>query len=487
MKKMVISTLFLLGTQSLFAGSPVELTPRNNHFHFIQKIGEVAPAINVEAYERELKYLQDGLSLEEKARTEANLLAEAIRLQVIKTYEAELENLGNSLEAYESIRSMIQRDLELADNEMRDELLKIAEGALLAMVNAPRSEELDLSKLENVLMNDIKMREAYLLSDPTPSEFQKNKTTKSINNNSSNFKSRKELVDALVSEDDNGRWYRTSSTIFKSGEAVSRASNISLQVKIEFLGVSVEAGPRISFSREFSTNVTIHAEGLEPVLDGAGRFIHYVKRNGKLTSQRRVIGFSCDASLKFSSSYEGRGGFKVAGVGVDNSFSKEYSNVVTLNSRRLQVPESVGRDVVNLHYLTQICHQSFLNARINNNITVKDSLNLMMKNVINGVRFSHPDTQCAIDSHCNKWFNTQVLPILRNKARPRCVQNNGGVFSCVIRGTQGQACTVIENGKRTSSGLGEYICDKGLRCVKVRNAGWFQGGRLYQPSVGVCR
>src|SRR5690606_21120244 len=109
MKKMVISTLLLLGTQSLFAGSPVELTPRNNHFHFIQKIGEVAPAINVEAYERELKYLQGGLSLEEKARTEANLLAEAIRLQVIQSYEAELENLGKSLEAYESIRSTIQR------------------------------------------------------------------------------------------------------------------------------------------------------------------------------------------------------------------------------------------------------------------------------------------------------------------------------------------------------------------------------------------
>lgn len=487
MKKMIISTLFLLGSQSLFADSPVELTPRNNHFHFIQRIGEVAPAINVEAYERELKYLQEGLSLEEKARSEANLLAEAIRLQVIKTYEAELENLGNSLEAYESIRSMIHRDLELADSEMRDELLKIAEGALLSMVKAPRSEALDLSRLENVFMNDIKMREAYLLSDPAPLEFQKNKSAKSISNSSINFKSRKELVDALVSEEDNTRWYRSSSTVFKSGEAVSVGANISLQVKIEFLGVSVEAGPRISFKREFSTNVTVHAEGLEPVIDGSGKFIHYVKRNGKLTSQKRVVGFSCDASLKFNTDYEGRGGFKVAGMGMDNSFNKEYSNLVTLNSRRLQIPEHVGRDVVDLHYLSEICHQYFLNARINNNTTVKDSLNLMMKNVINGVRFSHPDTQCAIDSHCNKWFNTQVLPILRNKSKPRCVQNNGGVFSCVLRGTQGQACAIYENGKRTSSGLGEYICDKGLRCVKVRNAGWFQGGRLYQPSIGVCR
>ena len=472
------------------AKNSVELTPVSDQFHFIQSIGEVAPAVSVEAYERELQYLRQGLSLEEKVRSEANILAESIRMQVINAYEVELNNLGEMALAYEAVRTMIHKDLELADEEMRDDLLKIAEHALQTLTLAPRSEELDLTRLENVLREDIKRREAYLTSSFAGQSDKKvsRASEKKSGTDFKNFNSRAQLVNELVTNAESSRWIKTSNTSFKSGRATSRASSLSMQVKIEFLGVSVEAGPRINFKREYSTNVNIIADGLEPVLDANGRFDYYEKdRLGRSTKERRFIAFFCDASLSFKSDYEGKGSFKVAGVGAEASGSKEFSNTVALNSRRLYVPEYVGKSLVNLKLLSEICHNDFLNARINSKIRVRDSLDVMMKNVINGVRFTHPDMKCALDNHCTKWFRTEVLGILRNKATARCVKNNGGAFACALRGTRGQTCAVYENGKRTSAGMGEYICDKGLRCVKTRNAGWLQGGRLYQPSFGVCR
>ncbi|MFA5583371.1 MAG: hypothetical protein WDA09_04075 [Bacteriovoracaceae bacterium] len=490
MKSLLIATAMFMST-SVLASSAIRLLPQANKLHFIQSIGDVAPAMNIEAYERELDYIHSGLTLEEKVQNEAVRLVEVIRLQVIKAYEAELENTGNSLEAYEIVKNKIYKDLELADSGMKDDLLSIAEHALQNLTEAPRSEEIDLTNLRNILREDIKKREAYFLAldfNPNLTSFDA-KISKSTAPKFQNFASRAEVVKSLVSENDNARWFRTSNAVLKSAVATSKAASVSLQVKIEFLGVGVEAGPRISFSRDYSTSVTILADGLAPALDHEGNFDHYEKdRRGRSTNKRRFIGFFCDATLSFRSNYEGKGAFRVAGIGADSSVSKEFSNHVALNSRRIFVPEMIGNKKVNLRMLSEICHNDFLNGKINAKVSVKDSLDLMMKNVISGIRFSHPETQCVLDSHCAKWFNTEVLSILRNKATARCLGNAAeGKFSCVLRGTRGQNCAVIENGKRTSSGLGEYICDKGLRCVKTRNAGWLQGGRLYQPSAGQCR
>lgn len=488
MKNLLLGTL-LLYTASSWASSEVELKAISNEFHFIQSIGEVAPAVNVEAYERELIYLREGLTLEEKVRSEANILAENIRIQVVNAFDAEYAALGDEFQAYNKVREMVQRDLELADESMKEDLLKIAEHALLNLTKAPHSEQLDLSRLEDVLREDIKKRESYLLSGAQlPGTKMRRSSDTSANATFKNFASKAELIKELVSSEENSRWIRTATTTFKSGHATSMGTSVSLQVKIEFLGVSVEAGPRINFRREFSTNVNILADGLEPVIDSHGRFNYFEKdKNGKPTKTRRFIAFFCDASLSFKTEHEGKGGFKVAGVGSESGVSKEYSNQVSLNSRRLYVPELIGNKTVNLSYLSQICHNDFLNAHINSKVRVRDSLDTMMKNIVKGIRFTHPDTKCAIDSHCSKWFKNEVLGIMRNKATARCVENKGGIFACALRGTKGQACAVYENGKRTSSGMGEYICDKGLRCVKTRSAGWLQGGRLYQPSFGVCQ
>src|SRR5690606_33328188 len=326
-----------------------------------------------------------------------------------------------------------------ADNGMKEELLSIAEHALQNLTEAPRSEEMDLTNLQNILREDIKKREAYFLAldfNSASTSFDA-KTPKSTAPKFQNFSSKADVVKSLVSEDDNARWFRTSNAVMKSAVATSKAASVSLQVKIEFLGVGVEAGPRISFSREFSTSVTILADGLAPVLDHAGNFDHYEKdRRGISTKKRRFIGFFCDATLNFKSNYEGKGSFRVAGIGADASMSRDFSNEVALNSRRIFVPERIGNHKVNLRMLSEICHNDFLNGRINAKVRVKDSLDLMMKNVISGIRFSHPETQCVLDSHCTRWFNTEVLSILRNKATARCLGNaSEGKFSCVLRGT----------------------------------------------------
>lgn len=489
MKNLLFAGLLMLSSSALMASSPLELVAQSDQFHFLQGIGEVAPAINIEAYERELNYLKQGLTIDEKVRNEANILAESIRTQVINAYEVELEASGNVSLAIESVKAMVNKDLELADKDMKEDLLKIAEHALLTISAAPRSESLDLSRLESILKEDIQNREAYLMaaSQMQLSAMKGNKSgTKEIS--FQNFSSKQALVNALVTKEQNSRWMRTSNANFKAGQVTTQSAALSMQVKIEFLGVSVEAGPRISFKREYSTSVNILADGLEPVIDSSGRFDFFEKDNrGRSTRQRRFIAFYCDASLNFKTDYEGKGGFKVAGIGGEGSVSREYSNQVTMSSRRLYVPESVGNKYTNLNYLAEICHNDFLRAKINSRTTVRGSLDLMMKNVINGIRFSHPETQCAIDSHCNQWFHKEVIPLARVKATPRCVKNNFGNYSCVLRGTRGQSCSIIENGKRTSGGLGEYVCNTGLRCVKTRNAGWLQGGRIYQPSKGYCK
>jgi hypothetical protein len=489
MKHFLLLGFLLLNSPNVLSDTSASLKASEGQLQFVQSIGQVAPSLNIEAYERELKYLKMGLTLEEKVRSEVNIIAEAIRLKVIQSYEAEFARTGSAYEAEAIVKAAIQRDLELADEEMRDDLLKIAEHSLDSLTSGLRSTELNLTKLEEVMKDNIQKREAYLLSQV---QGDQKRITRASDSSSDvefqNFNSRQDLVRALVKEEQGSRWFKTASTTLRVGEGRENGGSISLQVKIEFLGVTVEAGPRINFRREYNTSVNILADGLAPVMNSNGTFNFFEKdAHNRTTNKRRFIGFFCDASLSFRTEYEGRGGFKVIGVGGDASLKKDYSNQVQLNSRRLHVPEVVGGKKVDLNFLSRICLSDFLNAQINSQVKVKDSLNIMMKNVISGLRFTHPDTQCVRDSHCNKWFRTEVVGILRNKATARCIQSSGAQFVCALRGTQGQACTIIENGKRTSSGMGEYICDKGLRCVKTRNEGWFQGGRLYQPSAGVCR
>jgi hypothetical protein len=129
----------------------------------------------------------------------------------------------------------------------------------------------------------------------------------------------------------------------------------------------------------------------------------------------------------------------------------------------------------------------FLNAKVNNHMTVKQSLNLQMRNVVASLRFSHPKTKCVRDNQCIRWFNQGMRGVVGNAAVPRCVEEpREKYFSCEVRSVVNQKCPVVKAGKLVSSGMFEYACDRGLYCKTVQDGGWFTNMRIFQYAEGRC-
>jgi hypothetical protein len=481
--KLAVLTLFL--SLSSFGGVSIE--EKENRVDFIESLGPVAPSVGIEAYRRELEYERLGLSIEERAKNEANLLAEKVKSQISLAFDAAIEKHGDPSTAAFEIRKAIEKDLELADPELKEELKSLSFSALRELEQGgSTSYDAGLDSMVKILIENVEERSQYLnRPDAT-----------GVHNGSAfnmnpfmgdaaiklEYSSKEDLVEALVSSEQSSQWVSTANMSVKSAEINEDAAKVSLQVKIEFLGVTLEAGPKITFKRKYSTHASVMAEGLNPILLANGNFDFYKSNN-----QKRFIFFFCDASLSYETEYQGAGGFKVAGVGAEGSISKQYQNSVTLTSRRLHVPISVGNKTVNLNLLSQICHRSFLGASISSDITVEDSLNVMMKNSLAGLRYTHPKTKCAIDRHCYSWYNNEVLALVKLNTFPRCVEQGREKYNaCTLRGLKGQNCAVYKNGRRVSDGMFEYTCDKGLKCVQVKQEGWFKDWELYQFAKGKC-
>jgi hypothetical protein len=446
--------------------------------------------MNIEAYRRELQYEKNKIPLEERASREANLLAETIKLQVQKSYELALTK-KSSEEAAAEVREAIERDIVLVAPDLQEEIKTMAMAALDQIHAGGYSALVKLDNVEDVLLKGIKDRHQFLneegedidlrrqISGPLPS------MPKPKNDSGRwEYSSKAELLESLVSDRENSRWVSTSNVSLKSDALTTSDSKISLQVKVQFLGVALEAGPSIVFKRQYETSVNIMAEGLNPVLSGDGhfdfsrrdKFGNIVMKNGQ--PERRLVNMTCDVSLNFESEYSGSGGFSVAGVGGSSSISRSYKNAVTLQSRRVMVPSFIDNKTVTYRSLRELCHNDFLKARVTNNMTVASSLNMMMKNVVSSLRFSHPKTKCAIDSHCYNWFNKEIIPALKLNNFPRCVEESREKY---------QTCAVYDKqGNRLSDGMFEYECDTGLRCVKYQEAGWFKNWGFYQYAKGKC-
>lgn len=491
---------------SLNAMGAVNYHQKVDRVKFLEQISKGVSQVNLEAFHRELFYEQQGYSLPERADMEANLLAEKVRNQVVKAYETSLKLHGDEDKAAEEIRSAIEKDLELVSPDLQDELRRISFEALDEVQRGRISATTKLDKIKQSMLKHVQSRFDYLNAeqkidvnfasdndstrynkvspDVFASVFGSDDASKAV------YKDKKELMAALVSDQDamDEIYDRYASTSMDSVELVTTDSNISLQVKVEFLGIGVEAGPTISFSREFRTMVNVVAQSLNPVLLPDGNFDFYMRdRQGKIIKEKgkerkRKVGFMCRAQLEFASRYTGSGGFTYAGMGGGASVSKSFRNSVNLESRRLAIPEYVGNKTATYKYLNELCHNDFLNAQISNTLTIKKSLNIMMKNVISSLRFSHPKTKCAVDSHCFNWYNKELIPLVRVKNYPRCVAETREKFmQCELRGLQGQNCAVYDNkGTRISDGQWEYKCDTGLKCVKYQDAGWFS------PAKGKC-
>lgn len=506
LKSRYFPLLAVLSFSTMVAYGPafadVSFDEKKNRIEYLEELAEAAPAMNIDAFRRELQYEKQNLPLEKRAEKEANNLSQQIQRQVFLSYEAALAKKSSS-EAYEEVKRAIDKDLALISPELQDELRELSYTALENAQKGITNTVVDLSAVESVMLKDVMYRSAFLNEeaedlpmysmaietyDPEAPSVNKNKDAER-----KSYSKKSEILQSLVSDRESARWVSTSNQTIKSDVITKAETSIKMQLKVQFLGVDVEAGPVIAFSREFDTSVTINAEGLNPIILPDGNF-DYMKRDqfGRVSTsggkqQKRFVNFTCNADLKFESEYVGGGGFSVVGVGGGVAVGKKYSNTMSLSSRRLVVPEYVENQSVTMRYLSQLCHHDFLRTKVTNNMTVADSLNMMMRNTISGLRFSHPKTKCITDNHCAKWFNAQA-PALRVNNVARCVEDNRDKFrTCEIRGRKEQSCSVFDSkGQRISEGKNEYTCDAGLRCMQVQGDGWLKGWSLYQYAKGKC-
>lgn len=474
--------LFITALYSFSAFSAVNLEEKKERIEYLEELSKTATSMNIEAFRRELKYEVEGLTLEKRAENEALLLAEKVKAQVFATYEEALKNSGDAQTALDEVREAIEKDLMLVDESLQEEMRELA---MTALDNAQRGEisgTSHLQKIQESMLKGVKDRSEYLNQEFVPGPLR----LSSHKNVSYNQKSK--ILASLVSDDENMGRPVTSNTNLKSTNLMRTDSRINLQVKVDFLGISVEAGPVISFKRQYVTNFDVLASGLHPALDSSGsfdfmkrnKFGNIVVKNGK--KQKREISFACEAAMTFSTEYSGSGGFSVMGMGSSVMAAKDYANSVNLISRRIEVPESLDGKIMDYKSLAALCHNDFLNARITSNLTVANSLNIMMKNIISGLSFSHPKTKCAVNSQCNYWYNNEIISFVKRNNVPRCVEHGREkYFTCELRGMAGQKCPVYNNkGRRISDGRFEFTCDAGLRCATVREASFFS------PAFGKC-
>jgi hypothetical protein len=90
---------------------------------------------------------------------------------------------------------------------------------------------------------------------------------------------------------------------------------------------------------------------------------------------------------------------------------------------------------------------------------------------------------CSVDRDCDNYFD-DVLAAVKPKSVARCVTNPHETTKryCSLRTKENFACRVQDkDGRILSSGMFEYPCDKGLKCVVTRQATW------YQTAQGECR
>lgn len=464
---------------SFSALAEVDFEEKKNRVEYLENLSKSATSMNIEAFRRELKYEEQGLTFDKRAENEAKLLSEKIKLQVVNSYAEALKEHGNADDAVAEVRAAIEKDLALVDGELQDELRELA---FTALEHAQRNEipvTEDLEGIKNKMLKGVKERSEYLNFVPVPEPLMAPAENKSQATTASHTDKRKLLAE-LVSDKENSRRILTATSNLKSTEITSAGGKVSLQVKVSFLGVAVEAGPTITFNRKYSTNFEAISEGMQSPINANGEFdfTKYdsmgrpVVKNGKV--QKRLVNFICDSSISFNTEYSGAGSFSVMGLGGSATAAKDYSSSAEILSRRVDVPETIGGKKTTYKMLAELCHNDFLNTKITKTLTVSGSLNIMMKNIVSGLSFTHPKTKCAADSQCRSWFNDQA-PLRKKSNVARCAENAKEKFlSCELRGVEGQACPVYDNkGRRISGGAFEYQCDKGYVCKTIRPANFF--------------
>jgi hypothetical protein len=396
----------------------------------------------------------------------------------------------------------VEADTKRMSPELKNEIRDIALNFLDAVARGePRSVEttapaLEIEMAKTSMAHSNFLRSGAVLLNEAPLEFNlKNRGQAPIRSNTATeYKNKAELVASLTSLESSALGGVISSgASINSSISTSIGGSVSYRVSVNFLGANLSAGPSLSFSRAYSTSVIVNGDGLTPLTAGQ-EFDFYVRdESGKIKQkngrpEKRYMTFSCNADLNFSTTMKGSGGLSVMGVGADVNTSRSYKNSVGLSSRQVIVPEYIEGKTVNMSVLAQICHRDFLNAKLRNNLTLKDSLNIMMRDVVSTLVYSNPKTKCVTDAHCQNWFNKSVRPVSGRTAVARCLEEKREhYFACYARGVVGTKCPLYSEGKLISNGNNEYVCDKGLRCVQVKEYGWLKSLAIFQHAEGRCQ
>lgn len=485
-QRWIALAFFISCTASAAAGSGQQA------IELLQSLKVSFPAINLEAYQREMKYQQQEMAPDQRARIEASRLSAEITSQVHKMYHSALERTGNAELAAEEITSAIEQDLVLIADDMQDDIRELSLNALeAARRGGSISAEANLPKLEKLMLRATIERSLFLNNEMFSSvhAYTNNTPVTEKDSEKLEYKSMREIMNSLVSQKASTRWTDSAGMDIDSGVARRTDGQISFQFKTKFLGIALEAGPVITIKKEISSSARIVTEGHHPLLTSNGNF-DFAKRdqnskaiikNGSV--QKRFSAFFCEASLIFKTDYVGSGGFSYMGIGGSVGRGREVSDRVNVESRRILLPEYIDGKSVTMPLLRQLCHVDFLRARINNTMTMKQSMEVTMKNMLAGAIFIHPKTKCVVDNHCLGWFKKEKINLVGKTAYPRCAEESREKYrACVVTSLAGQRCPVMAKGKLVSSGANEYNCDRGLKCVVTKKP----GPLFFQHAVAQC-
>ncbi len=476
-----------------FAGLPIDqMETRLKELEIYRNNG-----LDLEGIGREAVYEANDVPLEQRAWMESQLLVQALREAVLKSYFLAIDEASDSEDpaatARDLIRANMEKDLHLLAPELQSDMKAIVEDVLAN----PKweSSELPISEKLVANMKERSLNRLELLSKPisVPSDF-----TNLADNKGSGSKitSKIALVNALAGGSSPENFEARYNTKARSSVSLASEAKFSAQIKASFMGVEIAAGPTFTFTKTISSAVQFGGEGFAPIFDGQGRF-DLLKRgtngqpvmvNGRTVPRR--VAFACDISAKVESETALAGGFSAMGVGPEARVVKTYRNEVELASSDLLVPDTLDGRLATVSTLASICQRDFLRARTSNGRTIGQNLDTMIRNLVSSLTYVNPAMKCVVNSHCNNWFNKEVLGIHKYKTVPRCIQERGNpsVMTCQLRGGTGANCKVVRENKVVSNGWFEYVCDTGKRCVVTEVGGW--GGLLgwtWTPWKGQCR
>lgn len=467
------------------------------------RLSELAPlgakGLDLDALKREVGYENQQLSTKQRARLEADLLLKQIRFGVQAAYQAALKATGNAEAARAKVRENALQDLEHIDPALADDVRLVVDDALSGgFQQAPPSVTLtkqlaDASLLRQEVLQGSALTPVVLKEKvPNPSAIEDihlgPKTTQlprdtggalaTDNLGVLRYNSRQEMAQAMVSATDSSeRWVATANVNFRSNRMTGYEENISLQMKAEFLGFEVSAGPVFKFRRTLTSTANFSGEGMNPLVDGRG-FFDFVVRDSlnNVRPNRRFIFFTCELESDIEFEERVGGGFKVGGPGADIQQINGFRQSVNMSSRRILVPDAIGGYQTNLAMLEQTCHNEFVMARLSNGRTVKQNMDASIANVIAGTIYVNNAMECVKDSHCDGWYKKH-LSFLSDESTTtaECVQTtNKAVMVCAKRGIQGASCPVKGEIQYGIGGMME--CAKGYTCIPdkkpVNMRGW---------------